>query len=284
MRFLTAAVLVAGLFATPVQADTTLNVWHLFNLKTDMIYEGIAQFEKAHPDIHVQARLVPLAQMGQELIRALATGNVPDIATVDNPVVASFAAQGQLEEIGPDLAKLGLTGDKFYPGPWASVTWEGKVYGAPRASNTIALYYNADMFRKAGLDPDNPPKTWAELESAAEKLTDKAGKVYGLAFCAVQSDEGVFQFLPFLEQAGGSVSKIRLAGGGHRAAVPDRPGQEGLCLAGRGQHAAVRGDQHDDQRQRGHGDFRPVGAAAHRQGGQVRLARRQTAGDERRGR
>lgn len=207
MRMLAATALGLGLIAGPLsagpaQAQTTLNVWHVFNLETDMIHDGIAQFEAAHPDITVEQRVLPFSQLQQELIRAIVTGEVPDVVTIDNPVVASFASQGSLEEIGPALAERGLTGDNFHSGPWASVTWDGRVYGAPRASNTIALYYNADMFAAAGLDPDAPPPTWSELMAAAEALTDRDANVFGIAFSAIQSEEGTFQFLPWLQQAG----------------------------------------------------------------------------------
>ena len=78
----------------------------------------------------------------------------------------------------------------------------------PGEANTLALYYNADMFRAKGLDPDKPPKTWAELKSAVEKLTDPAKNVYGIGFSAIQSEEGTFQFLPFLQQSGGSLKDL----------------------------------------------------------------------------
>ena len=72
--------------------------------------------------------------------------------------------------------------EDIFPGPLSSVTWDGKIYGIPRGANTIALYYNADMFKAKGLDPDNPPKTWDELYAAAKKLNDPAKNIYGLAF------------------------------------------------------------------------------------------------------
>jgi multiple sugar transport system substrate-binding protein len=62
------------------------------------------------------------------------------------------------------------------------------------------------MFEKAGLDPDKPPTTWEELNQYAEKLT-KDG-VYGLSVCAVASEEGTFQWLPFLQQNGGNVFNL----------------------------------------------------------------------------
>ena len=64
------------------------------------------------------------------------------------------------------------------------------------------------MFKAKGLDPDKPPKTWTELVAAAEKLRDPAKNVYGFGFSAVQAEEGVFQWLPFLHQAGGAIDKV----------------------------------------------------------------------------
>ena len=59
-----------------------------------------------------------------------------------------------------------------------------------------------------GLDPDKPPKTWSELQTAAEKLTDKSKNVYGLAFSAIQTEEGTSQWLAWLQQSGGSLANL----------------------------------------------------------------------------
>jgi multiple sugar transport system substrate-binding protein len=64
------------------------------------------------------------------------------------------------------------------------------------------------MFKAKELDPDKPPRTWTELLDAAKALRDPAKNVYGFGFSAVQAEEGVFQFLPFLNQAGGSIDKL----------------------------------------------------------------------------
>jgi multiple sugar transport system substrate-binding protein len=102
--------------------------------------------------------------------------------------------------------------EDIYPGPLASVTYEGGIYGLPRGANTIALYYNADKFREAGLDPDDPPATWDELYETAKALTDPEGNTYGLAFSAVGTEEGTFQFLPWLQMTGGDYSNINTEG------------------------------------------------------------------------
>ncbi len=92
------------------------------------------------------------------------------------------------------------------------MTWDGKYYGVPKATNTIALYYNKDMFKAKGLDPNKPPQTWDELVEAARKLTDPAQNVYGITFSAKANEEGTFQFLPWAQMAGGGYDNINAEG------------------------------------------------------------------------
>ena len=201
----------AGLAArtASAQATRTVSLWHVFNLDTDMIYGGMKAFNETQSVYRVEPRLVPGVQVVTELVRAIATGSVPDLVTIDSPVVASFSAQGTLTDLSEHVAKSTFIKPAVYfKGPWASGQWQGKTYGIPRDANTLGLYYNADMFRAKGLDPDKPPRTWSELKAAAIKLRDPANKVYGFGFCATEAEEGVFQWLPFLWQAGGSVDKL----------------------------------------------------------------------------
>lgn len=195
--------------AMPALAQQTIELWHPFNLETDMIHGGIESFNASQSDYRVEPRIIPGPQLATELVRAIATGSVPDLVTIDNPIVASFSAQGTLEDLTERVqASVVIDPDVYFEGPWNSVLWDGRIYGVPRDANTLALYYNVDMFEAAGLDPDNPPKTWSELMEAAATLTNPEARVYGINFAATQSEEGVFQWLPFLHQAGGSVDDL----------------------------------------------------------------------------
>jgi multiple sugar transport system substrate-binding protein len=186
-----------------------VTLWHVFNLETDMIYGGIKSFNETQSVYRIDARLVPANQLVAELIKAVATGSVPDLVTLDNPVVASFSAQGTLLDLTDRVGKSKLIKPEVYfKGPWASGLWKGRIFAVPRDANTLALCYNADIFRAKGLNPDSPPKTWSELVADAAKLTDPAKKVYGFGFSALQAEEGVFQWLPFLYQAGGSIQHL----------------------------------------------------------------------------
>jgi len=190
-------------------AQTTVDLWHIFSLETDMIHGAVAAWNESNPDVRIESRVVPLAQLNTEMTKAFATGSVPDLVTVGNESMASFASQGALTDI-TDLVEgsQSLHFDDYYDGPRASATWDGRVYGVPRAVNTIALYMNREMMAANGLDPDSPPATWAELQRAAATLTDPDAGVYGIAFSAIQSEEGTFQWLPWLQQAGGSVADL----------------------------------------------------------------------------
>ncbi len=76
--------------------------------------------------------------------------------------------------------------------------FDGKIYGLPNAIFTRKMLYNADLFREAGLDPDDPPSSWVEIKEAAEKITAIGnGEIYGLSLpigdagalrtCAIES-------------------------------------------------------------------------------------------------
>ena len=208
-RFALALSLALASLCTALAQPRSLEVWHVFSLEADMIYAGLESYQQAHPDVRLEVRVLPFAELRTELVRAVATANVPDLVTIDNPELASFAAQDALEELS-DLVEASdvISPELYHPGPWSTVVWGDGVYGVPRDSNTLALYYNVDMFEAAGLDPDAPPSTWAELTAAAETLTDPSRNVFGIAFSAIQSEEATFQWLPILYQAGGSLEDL----------------------------------------------------------------------------
>jgi multiple sugar transport system substrate-binding protein len=198
----------AALAAAPVSAQT-ITMWHIFGAPTEPGLVNIKRWNDANPSAQIDHKFIPFGQLSQQLIKGIATGDVPDLITIDNPTTASFATQGALEDLTDLTAKSGvIKAANFYKGSWGITQWKGRQWAIPGEANTIALYYNADMFKAKGLDPDKPPKTWSELLAATEKLTDKSKNVYGLGFSAIQSEEGTFQWLPWLEQAGGSINNL----------------------------------------------------------------------------
>jgi multiple sugar transport system substrate-binding protein len=191
------------------QQPKKVSMWHIYNNESDMIHLGIKKFHEAQNDYRVEQRLVPYVQINPELIRAIATGSPPDIIVINDPDVASYASQGQFTDLTDRVAASKvIDSSKYFKGPQTSDRWKGRQYAVAREVNTLGLYYNADMFRAKGLDPDKPPTTWSAVAAAAEKLVDPAKGVFGLGFCAHQSEQSTFQWLPWLWQAGGSIDKL----------------------------------------------------------------------------
>jgi multiple sugar transport system substrate-binding protein len=188
----------------------TLALWHIFNLETEAyMREGVRTWNAANAGARIEERIIPFAQYRTELVRAIATGDVPDLCVIDNPDTPSFAAQNQLTDLTARVAASArIKGDAYLPGPWSTTQWRGRTFAVPRDSNTIALYLNHEMFRAAGLDPTKPPGTWAEVVEAAKKLTSADGRVVGIMFSARAAEDATFQWLPWLWQTGADIDRL----------------------------------------------------------------------------
>lgn len=212
MKRLAAAAFASGLMASAAFAeDVTLTMW----TESSNAPEGVfaKEFSDMDNGIKIDVREVRFDDLVAETLRAFATKTNPDIIAIDNPDHAAFASRGAFLDLTPMVEQSDqIDMDNYFDGPRSSLTWGDGVFGIPRASNTIALYYNKDMFRAAGLDPDSPPATWDALYEAAKKLTDPSNDVYGIAFSAKASEEGTFQFLPWVQMAGGSFDNINVDG------------------------------------------------------------------------
>jgi multiple sugar transport system substrate-binding protein len=202
-----------SLFGLSAQAeDVKITVWSL-DRDIQPAPNLIKDFNALGNGITVEYRQIQFDDVVSEAMRAYSTGQAPDIIAIDNPEHALFASRGAFLDLTDRIAASEVVKpENYYPGPLKSVMWDEKYFGIPKATNTIALYYNKDMFREKGLDPDKPPQTWAELVEAARTLTDPSKNVYGLTFSAKANEEGTFQFLPWAQMGGGGYDKINAEG------------------------------------------------------------------------
>ena len=180
----------------------TLKLWDYFNPPGSGYLGLISGYTKANPSVKIQRTVIPFADLKQKLIQGAASGQLPDIAVIDNPDHSAFSDLGVLTDLTAQVSAWGQA-DQYFSGTLKSTIWKGKNYGLPNNSNCLALFYNKDMFSKAGI---TPPTTLDEMRSAAQKLT-KTG-TYGLSMSLVKSEEGTFQFLPFLWSAGADLNTI----------------------------------------------------------------------------
>lgn len=185
--------------------QVTVEMWDYLSGETanDSINASIAEFEKANPDIKVKRTTFAFADLSKSILQGSVGGQVPDVAVVDVVDNQNFASLGMLK----DLSNDGINKSDFFDGPWSSVVYEGKTYGIPLNSNNLALYYNKQMLKDAGVEV---PTDWASLKDVAKKTTK--GDVKGLAISAVKSESATFQILPFVWQTGGDLKDYATSG------------------------------------------------------------------------
>lgn len=195
------------------EASVTINIWSVdgANGRAGIADTYSAEFDALNDDIDIEYRIVPFDELVSETLRAFAIGQAPDIINFDNPDFPLFSSRGAMLDITDRVENSDvINADRYFAGPLNSVMWDGRIFGVPKYANTIALYYNKDMFNAAGID--NPPETFTELAEFAAKLSDPANNVYGLTWSARAGEEGTFQFLPIIQMSGGSFTNVNTDG------------------------------------------------------------------------
>jgi arabinogalactan oligomer/maltooligosaccharide transport system substrate-binding protein len=132
----------------------------------------IDAFQAKYPNIKVNYVNVPFSDAKDKFKTAAQSGNgAPDVLRADVGWTPAFAQLGYLQPLDGTPA---LANDSDYmPGPYASDHYNGKIYGVPQVTDTLALIYNKDLFAKAGIT--TPPKTWADLKTDGLAVKAKTG-------------------------------------------------------------------------------------------------------------
>lgn len=130
----------------------------------------LAAFQREHPDVEVEIVSQPFDQYYTLLGSAIEAGTGPDLALFNGGTQLTSRAD-RLTPITEELADLRdeLAG-------WPAFEADGQVYSAPMSLQGFPIYYNKSIFAAAGLDPEAPPKTWADLSAACEAILDKTDK------------------------------------------------------------------------------------------------------------
>ncbi|HOQ06274.1 MAG TPA: extracellular solute-binding protein [Clostridiales bacterium] len=136
----------------------------------------VSEFEKKYPQYKFECTYVPEGAgiSNGKLAAAVNSGDVPDLVVIDRPTEAyAYATQGGFEQLDDVLDKVGFEWDKINQALLPLMKYDGKTYLIPQNTDTTVLFYRTDLFAEAGLDPNNPPKTMAELDEYAKILTKK---------------------------------------------------------------------------------------------------------------
>ena len=199
----------------------TIKFWHSFVSSTiPALKDLIKKFEAENPGIKIDAQYIPSGDaLIQKLVTAIRSKTAPDISWLHSDFLEDLVKANAIYKMDDFIkGKDGISDsdmNDIYPALIQFSKWRGNLYSLPMEATNLALLYNKDMFKAAGLDPNKPPTTWEELYDYAKRLTldkdhDGINDQTGL-FIPIYPAAGplgswmVWQWEPFLWQAGGDV-------------------------------------------------------------------------------
>ncbi len=192
-------------------------MWERSGGNKGMVDTLVEMWNAKNPDRKINLTYIPHAEMVAKLAQAIASGEVPDLMGMDLIYAPQFEKAGQLVDI-TDKIKDWPELKTASPGHMTVATWDGRLYGVPLYADVSALFYNKDLFEKAGLDPNKPPTSLAELRDYADKITALGGDIKGYYLPGSCAGCNIFTVGPLMWASG---AKIEAAGAGDEPLVGD---------------------------------------------------------------
>jgi multiple sugar transport system substrate-binding protein len=152
------------------QVSGTVELWHFFTEReADAIDQVIKDFESTHPNIKVT---VKSGQDDSKVTQAIGAGNGPDVGlSYSTDIVGKFCSSGAWVDLAPYISRDKVDLNQLNATTRSYTEFGGKRCAMPFLADAYGMYYNKDMFAKAGIA--GPPKTLDELTEDAKKLTVK---------------------------------------------------------------------------------------------------------------
>ncbi|MCX7380685.1 MAG: ABC transporter substrate-binding protein [Alphaproteobacteria bacterium] len=199
-RLLLSAPLLAAL-ALPAQAETTEIMVHypmpgFFKSVMDQIS---GEYMRLHPEVKITfTSPSPTYEDGLQLmLRQAGTAEMPDVSFIGLNRLRVLAERNIGTDLTPFLKKeTSLDALGFSEGLLNLARFGGKQMGLAFATSNAIFYYNADLVRKAGGDPENMPKTWDEVFKLSAKIQALGDGTTGMSF-RWQGDDWMFSALLF---------------------------------------------------------------------------------------
>jgi ABC-type glycerol-3-phosphate transport system substrate-binding protein len=165
--------------AEPAKERVHIQYWEKWTgLEGQQMKEIVDEFNNTvGKEKNIWVDFVSMSQIDRKTLISAAAGVPPDVAGLWDTQVLQFASMGALEPLDDYAAKYGLTREKYKHVYWDGAMYDGKLYAIPSTVWCVALLWNKEIFqekaaeiRAAGLDPDRPPQTIAELDKYAAAI------------------------------------------------------------------------------------------------------------------
>lgn len=157
-------------------------------------------WNSSHDD-KIEVTVIPDNQMVTKLATGVQAGDVPDVLSFDLIYMPDFMKAGLLVDLTADLA-ADPNQAKVAKAFRDLATYEGKQYGTGFTPDVSILLYNKGLFKAAGLDPEKPPTTLAELQADATKIHALGNDTYGYYFSGACPGCNIFTQAPMMWGSG----------------------------------------------------------------------------------
>src|SRR5580704_14400088 len=166
--------------------------------------EDIATFEKANPNITIQSVYNYPCTNLPVFTAQLRSGNLPDIYYIDFTDLPQVLTAGQAADITSYVNDKTVPNLKdIVPAAMKAVTAGTTIYGLPTNNYTQGLIYNRALFSQAGLNPNDPPTTWAEVETDAKAIAKLGHGIEGWGDYSADNNGG-WHFASYMDALGGT--------------------------------------------------------------------------------
>ena len=200
-RILAAAALLASAAMPSLAAAADISFIYCGDTVDKNQKSYIDDWNAKNPDSKVAVELVGWEQCQDKATTLAAAGNPVGIAYVGSRTLKQFAQNDLIMPVPMTDAEKA----SYQPHIVDTVTFDGQQWGVPVAFSTKALFWNKALFKQAGLDPETPPKTWAEEIAFAKQIKEKTG-IAGFGLVAKTFDNTLHQFLHWVYTNDGKVT------------------------------------------------------------------------------
>ncbi|MEF8867957.1 MAG: ABC transporter substrate-binding protein [Haloarculaceae archaeon] len=170
-----------GASAQPI-SDDELTIWHAMGGGNGETLQGLV--DRFQSETGVSANLVfqdSYEGVLTKTLGALDSGEVPDLAQIDSLFAQQVLGTGKVEPV-ENLLSEDFPVDDFLPNVTSFFTADGTLQSMPFNNSNAIMYYNRTAFEEAGLDPDSPPTTLAEVREYSETLVDEGVTEAGITW------------------------------------------------------------------------------------------------------
>jgi len=194
-----AALLVMTCLSMPSLAAETLSMWVRAS-GANAAQRLVDLWNSGHPD-KITLTVIPDNQMVSKLATGVGAGDVPDLISFDLIYMPDFMRAGFLTDI-TDAMKGDANFTRVAKAFSDLATYKGRLYGTGFTPDVSILIYNKDLFKKAGLDPSQPPKTLAQIHEYAKKIHALGPDTYGFYFSGSCPGCNIFTMSPLMVASG----------------------------------------------------------------------------------